>query len=585
MWSVGIGLSLLVTVYNHRSEVRTLAENEARANLDKDLALRLWATSHGGVYVPVDENTPPNPYLAVAERDITTPNGVALTLMNPAYMLRQTITFFGELYGIKGHITSQHLLNPANAPDDWELAALKSFDQGERVASEIVDMDGEPHFRLMRAMIMERGCIKCHLSSGVKVGEVRGGIGVAVPLKPLYSLMRDRIITDSIIHGVLWLGGLGGISVAGRRLSRLAGQRDEALDEVAASEDRYRRIVETAQEGVWLLDCNGVTIYANAVMARLAGLPPEEMAGRPAADFLDNEALPHLLDCDSKVPARLESSLASRLHGPVDVIINATPLSSQEADERILCMVTDISGLRRGEQRLLDLVDKLSKSNAELERFAQVAAHDLQEPLRSIVSFAQLLDRNHKGALNGEAREYIDFMVAGARRMHLLVNDLLVYSRFSADAGRFQPFDSHAAASLAVANLNQMVEESAAEVVLGPMPEAQGDPAQVVQVFANLVSNALKFRAPGQPPRIRIEGVRKGGEVEFSVTDNGIGIEPEYFDEIFRVFRRLHPAATFDGTGMGLAICKRIVDRHGGRIWVESQPGQGSTFRFTLPAG
>ncbi len=589
LWTLALGLSLFVSVMGHREEMLTLVENAARANLDKDLALRLWATSHGGVYVPVDENTPPNPYLTdIPERDIVTPSGRPLTLMNPAYMLRQTMTFFAELYGIRGRITSLHPLNPENAPDAWEEAALHRFNAGERLASAVEDIDGTPHFRLFRAMIMEPGCVKCHLASGVKVGGVRGGIGVAVPMAPFIHLMNEEINSEFVVHGLLWIGGLLGIGVAGRRQKRLAEQRDLAQAEVADSEERYRRIVETAQEGVWVLDCNGVTVYANAVMAKLAGWPQDEMPGRPAADFLPvdmaSHAVGHILDCGDNSASRLETSLNNRELGPIDVIINASPLSGDLADQRVLCMVTDISGLKRGEEHLLGLVDKLSKSNAELERFAQVASHDLQEPLRSIISFAQLLERNHKDRLDGDARECIDYVVGGARRMHELVNDLLVFSSFSGEAGRFQVLDSGGAVASAVDNLRQSIDEAGAEVTLGRLPAVLGDVPQVVQLFQNLLSNALKFRSAGQSPHIRIDGTVTGGEAEFTISDDGIGIEPEYFDEIFRIFRRLHPPSRFGGTGMGLAICKRIIDRHGGRIWVVSEHGRGSTFHVTLPA-
>lgn len=589
LWTVVLGLSLLAMIMNHHGEMMTLVENEARANLDKDLALRQWATSHGGVYVPVDGNTPPNPYLSgIPERDIVTPGGRQLTLMNPAYMLRQTMTFFADLYGVKGRITSLQVLNPANAPDAWEEAALRRFDAGERMASAVVDVDGKAHFRLFRAMIMEPGCIKCHLASGVKVGGVRGGIGVAVPMAPFIKLMDDEVRSDLMVHGLLWLGGLAGIGLAGQRLKRLAEQRDRAQMAVGESEERYRRIVETAREGVWVLDCNGVTVYANAVMARLAGWPQDEMAGRPATDFLPVETAPRavgrILDCGDDGPSRLETSLANREQGPIDVIINASPLSGGPADQRVLCMVTDISGMKRGEEHLLAMVDKLSKSNAELERFAQVASHDLQEPLRSIISFAQLLERNHKDKLDGDARECIDYVIGGARRMHELVNDLLVYSSFSGEAGRFRSLDGGEVAAAAVANLRQAIDEAGAEVTLGQLPAVVGDAPQVVQLFQNLLSNSLKFRPAGQPPRIRIDGSVVGGEVEFTICDNGIGIEPEYYEEIFRIFRRLHPPSRYGGTGMGLAICRRIIDRHGGRIWVVSEPGRGSTFHFTLPA-
>ncbi|MGE5505221.1 MAG: ATP-binding protein [Actinomycetota bacterium] len=588
LWTLVLSISFALTVYHHREEVANLAANEARANLDKDLAMRLWGTSHGGVYVPVDDNTPPNPYLAhVPERDLTTPSGRRLTLMNPAYMLRQTMSYFGELYGIRGRITSLKLLNPINAPDAWEEAALHRFEAGERRISEVVDVDGQPALRVMRAMIMEPGCMKCHGDTGVKVGEVRGGIGVVVPLVPYYRVMRHEIFADGVIHVLLWLGGLAAIVLGSSRLRRTAIQRDHALAVLSESEDRYRRMVETAQEGVWVVDCSAVTVYANAVMGRLVGRTSEAMVGHPASDFLAPEdapaALAHLSGCAGGTCERFEARLHHPDLGPVEVMI-ATSLLVTRQGTRVLCMVTDVSGLRRGEERLMQMVDQLTRSNVELERFAHVASHDLQEPLRNIVSFAQMVEQRYRDRLDDEGRQYIDFMVAGARRMHEQINDLLDYSRLDTPGGAFARVDTGAVVAAALAGLQRSPADDGAAVAVGSLPAVLGDRDQLTELFRHLLSNALKFHRPGVAPVVQVEGRRVGNEVEITVADNGIGIEPQYHGEIFGLFRRLHPAAAYGGTGMGLPICKRIVDRHRGRIFLDSVPGQGSTFHLMLPA-
>jgi signal transduction histidine kinase len=226
---------------------------------------------------------------------------------------------------------------------------------------------------------------------------------------------------------------------------------------------------------------------------------------------------------------------------------------------------------------------ELERSNAELERFAYVASHDLQEPLRAVASHVQILEQDYRGRLDADADESIRCAVEGARRMRDLIQDYLEYSKIRAGSEPLRATDSGKALEAALKNLEIAIREASAEVARGEMPRVLADPKQLVPLFQNLVGNAVKFRGDAAP-RVRIAAVREKDVWTFSVSDNGIGIEPEHTDRIFSMFRRLHPADRYAGTGIGLAICKKIVDRHGGRIWVESKPGEGSTFFFTLPA-
>lgn len=212
VWSFLLGGFLYYDVSLARQHMEDLARKEARANFNKDQAFRLWATQHGGVYVPIDDKTPPNPALAqIPERDIQTPSGKKLTLMNPAYMLRQLMEQFGDLYGIKGRITSFKLMNPNNAPDAWEMEALHHFEQGEEEVFEVADIEGEPYLRLMGVMKVQQGCLKCHGFQGYKVGEVRGGVGVSVPMRPYFQELKTTIRQKLLIYAVIWLTGLMGI--------------------------------------------------------------------------------------------------------------------------------------------------------------------------------------------------------------------------------------------------------------------------------------------------------------------------------------------------------------------------------------
>jgi light-regulated signal transduction histidine kinase (bacteriophytochrome) len=224
---------------------------------------------------------------------------------------------------------------------------------------------------------------------------------------------------------------------------------------------------------------------------------------------------------------------------------------------------------------------ELQRSNEELEQFAYVASHDLQEPLRSIGSYCQLLQRRYKGKLDKDADEFIGFAVDGAKRMQVLINDLLKYSRVGTRGKAFEPTDCNLLIRETISNLRQAIEDQSAEVTVDELPTVEGDAVQIGQLFQNLIANAIKFRGDA-PPKVHVSAQAENGEIVLSVKDNGIGIDPRHADRIFQIFQRLHERGKYPGTGIGLAVCKKIVTRHAGRIWVESVPGQGSDFRFTL---
>jgi PAS domain S-box-containing protein len=240
------------------------------------------------------------------------------------------------------------------------------------------------------------------------------------------------------------------------------------------------------------------------------------------------------------------------------------------------------NALREAHDSLARKTTELERSNAELEQFAYVASHDLQEPLRMISSYTQLLLRRHGNRFEGDAKEFMDFVIDGAARMKSLIEDLLAYSRIGRHGAHIQPTDCSVIFNKATANLRSRIDSNAATVTSGPLPKLAADELQLVQLFQNLISNAIKFKG-GQPPQVHVSAQEQAAGWVFAVSDNGIGMESQYFERIFMMFQRLHSKAEYPGTGIGLAICKKVIDRHGGRIWVESQPGSGSTFYFSLP--
>jgi signal transduction histidine kinase len=248
----------------------------------------------------------------------------------------------------------------------------------------------------------------------------------------------------------------------------------------------------------------------------------------------------------------------------------------------VAALELDIAGRRQVESALKAQTDNLARSNEELEHFAYVASHDLQEPLRMVTRFTQLLAEQYSEKLDVAAGDYIRFAADGATRMQEMIRDLLEYSRVNNKNLEVRPTECQAVVRSIVHDLRPVIEESGAIVEADPLPVLKADPMRLGQLFQNLIGNAIKFR--GQTaPRVRISAIDSGGDWLFSVQDNGIGIDPRQADRIFQIFQRLHTKTEYPGAGIGLAICRKVVERHGGRIWVESQPGVGSTFLFTLP--
>jgi signal transduction histidine kinase len=473
LWTLIVATSFY---WNHAHEHQIaldLARSEASANIAKDLSFRLWATGHGGVFVPETDATPANPYLRVPDQRATTDQGQQLILMNPAYMVRQIQKTYSDIFGVKGHITSLNPLNPGNAPDAWEADALRGFENGKgSEAAAIADIDGVPHMRVMQAMKVEPGCMKCHAHQGYQVGDLRGGISASVPLGPYLEREGDVNRILALSHGGIGLIGLGVIFAFNYRARQRLEER------------------ETAERAIH----------------------------------------------------ELNASL----------------------DERV-------------RQRTAEL----ERANRELESFSYSISHDLRAPLRALNGYARILHDDEGATLTAEGREMLQRIWANADRMGLLIDDMLQFSRLGRAEMRRDDVNMQQLAEAVTGELRDTYPNT--HIAVGPLPRVIGDETMLRQIWVNLIGNALKFSSKSPQPEISISGEISGNEALFQIRDNGVGFDMEHTRHLFEVFQRLHSPAEFPGTGAGLAIVKRVVERHGGRVWADAQPGAGATFGFALP--
>ncbi|MEX3947568.1 PAS domain S-box protein [Paraburkholderia sp. EG287B] len=355
-------------------------------------------------------------------------------------------------------------------------------------------------------------------------------------------------------------------------------------------EERFRQVVEAAPNAMVMLDRDGQIVLVNAQTEKLFGYPRDELVGQSIEVLVPERFRSRHPDYRDAFYSDLKTRpmgagrdlYARRRDGsefPVEIGLN--PLSTDEG-KFVLAAVVDITSRKHAEEELLRKTDELGRSNKDLEQFAYLASHDLQEPLRAVAGPLQMLQMRYKGQLDDRADEFIAHAVDGATRMQALINDLLAYSRVGRSDDARQLTDCAQILDQALKSLSVMMEESGAEVRREALPSLLAIPTHLALLFQNLIGNAIKFRDKTRPVRIDVGARREGEGWLFWVKDNGIGIDPQYYERIFLVFQRLHTRAQYPGTGIGLALCKRIVEQHGGQIWVESVPEEGAAFFFTL---
>jgi signal transduction histidine kinase/CHASE3 domain sensor protein len=529
----------------------------------------------------------------------------ALTADNPAQVARwrsieEQVDAWRQQVTEPG-IALRRAVSAGRATDD-DLRAWVATGEGRRRFAAIRATFGE-------ALAVEEQFLSGHQAEAARAGErlqivlivgtfLAVGLGIALAL----------LLTGDIVGPITQLAATAGVIASGNLDQRIGLRRrdeigaagmafDQMADRLQATIGRSEAILDTAAEGIVGLDRDGRVVFANPAAAQMVGLVEATLVEQSALSWIEPDALP----CTSSGGEGLgkESPIAAAIQlgavqqgagdllrpgdgGRLPIEYACAPL--RDGDEVVGAVLTfrDVTARRAAEHELEDRARELARSNADLEQFAYVASHDLQEPLRAIVSYLQLLERRYSAQLDERAQRYIGHAVDGGRRMQTLITDLLTFSRVGRRDLALEPIDLEDVLARVEASLQVAVEESGAVITHDPLPTVVGDGTQLTQLFQNLVGNAIKFRGDAVPA-IHISATRQDGAWQFSVRDNGIGIAPEYRERVFILFQRLHGRDEYSGTGIGLAVCKKIVERHGGTLWVDSTPGGGSTFSFTIP--
>jgi len=715
VWTLVASTSLGWNLLQDRDEALRVARNIARTNYERDVLYRRWAAAHGGVYVPVTPDTPPTPYLAQQpERDIVTPSGRRLTLLNPAYMTRQVYTLAQESGQPRGHLTSLKPLRPQNSPDSWEKKALEAFEHGKEEVSEVVSINGQPYMRLMRPFSTEASCLTCHEEQGYKVGDIRGGISVSVPMSPIMP-KSSHTLSLLLGHLVLWMLGVAGIILAGRQISASAATAMQA-QEAAAAATMAVQTVDGMLDGVIITDLRGRITHINKALTDYFGWGREvlgELATKLVVDRDGARLLSGLTACLEQGYERdLECGLLTKDRQEVPVLINAsritdpqghplgvigvirdmtalrqaetaleaerrrlmslleelpayvnlkapdysikfanrffrerfgdpsgwpcyqvmhgynTPcedchvmmvLDTHEPQERewthrgertyhtydypfadsdgsplVLELGIDITERKKAEEEVLQLNEELEQrvekrtaqleaANRELESFSYSVSHDLRAPLRAIDGFSRILLSDHAEGLDAEGQRFLGIIRANTQQMGQLIDDLLAFSQLGRRALKVADLDVGTLVQDVVQELQDTLGDRPVQWDLKPLPAARADRALMHQVWVNLLGNALKFTRPRESAVIEVGCRSDGDEDIYYVKDNGVGFDMQYAPKLFGVFQRLHRYEEFEGTGVGLALVQRIVQRHGGRVWAEGQVDRGATFYFSLP--
>ncbi len=586
IWTMLLIGSLAWFEVKERQRIHTVAMNEASTIFEKDLLYYRWAASQEGVYVPVSPSSHPNPILEdlLPESRILTDDGRTLALVNPEFMIRQVYDLQTAEVGPLGHITSLDPLWIGNTADPWERQALLEFEQGGQESWSIEKIEGRPYFRLMRPMITEEGCLRCHAVQGYTVGDIRGGISVSVPMNLLYDLYRESLTVVAIVHGALWLIGLVGIFLGSSRISASIQEREQA-------EARMRAIIDHMHDGLLIINQEAEIDSLNNAAAALFGYPAAEIEGR-RLDFLIR--LPAADDYPGLLITALRKAMTAN-----------RPLNGQRKDGDLFPLDISLSKMRLGDQRFYILIlrditeeeqhrsESLRASQlAALGELAAGVAHEINNPINGIINYSQVLLDDIDPVEESPAREILPRIIKESERVAAIVKNLLAFARQRDEV--VEDLSLKEVIDDCVSLLLYQFEKDGIKIEMDipdDLPRLRGNPQHLRQVFLNLLSNAryaLNQRHPGRDPEKKIEIksrlIRLQEDrpyIRTTLTDYGVGIAKEVIDRIFDALFTTKPPG--EGTGLGLGISKGLVRDHNGQLLLESVPGQYTTATVDLP--
>ena len=599
-WTLIMAASLFWNLHQIRSTVFEAARTQARTAFEKDVVYRRWNAMHGGVYVQVTPETRPNPYLDKEGRDIETKDGRRFTKINPAYMTRQVHGLGVLASGVMGHITSLKPIRPQNAPAPWETRALKKLETGAPEVAEVQTLGGQDYLRLIRPLITEKSCLPCHRSQGYKIGEIRGGISISVPLVPLFENARRGRHALIMTHIVLWLLGLSALIAGALALNRNLKQRDRTEAALLESEIRYRTTFDSMPDSVTVTKvADGRYSYVNDGFCRNTGYSRDEVIGRTPHDinlYVDNE--------DRKNMTRLlqqEGELVNlairfrRKNGTyTDTLFSARPLTIA-GEPCLVALSKDVTELRRSEEEKARLVSQLRQAQ-KMEAIGTLAggiAHDFNNILAAILGYTELAQMDLPEG--NPAQASLAQVIKAANRAKTLVRQILAFSRKAQlvkSEREIAPIVSESLDFLRASLPTTIAIEHDFEPDLGCV---LADATQIQQLVMNLCTNAahamsehggllsvsLAKKQVDVSMDAQVGQLTPGTYVVLTVKDTGLGIGPDLMDRLFEPFFTTKEQG--DGTGMGLAVVHGIVMGHKGALFVQSEPGRGTQFDVYLP--
>ncbi|MEN8198487.1 MAG: ATP-binding protein [Thermodesulfobacteriota bacterium] len=644
IWLLAVALSFAWNSVDDIREKNNIAQQTARAFFEQIISSRRWNLEHGGVYVYTTEKSPPNQYLPEDRRSIRDEHQRSMTLVNPAYMTRQIAEISRSKGQVLFHITSLTPISAENRAYPWEVPWLEAFNQGVPEKGGFAEENGEKIYRYMAPLPFKKSCLPCHSPPELQGEAIRGAISVSIPIRfhksPFPLLLSHLFVAILGMGGIFFFGGRlaqsrRNILAANRKLELEIDERrqtekelisikknleqrvDERTSELSQTNetldrkiqeqlkieaalvninDEFIQIFNSAPDGMRVIDRNFNVIRANHAYCQLTGRKIEEIQGNKCHEVFPGKLchtegcpLTRILSGEERVEVE---TLKTRGDGKLfPCIITATPFREPGGKLAGIVEVSrDVSNWKKIEMSLSATAEHLRARNLELKDFAHVISHDLQEPLILIQAFGEKIRTKCADDLPQKGKDYLEHIDKSAKRMQGLINGLLIYSRVSSKANPFEPVELKSIIDSVLEDLANSIERNQAHISMDEqLATVEADPLQMRQLFQNIIGNSLKYHHSDRRPEITIrrlpfsDAYDNQNYVRISIEDNGIGFDKKYQRQIFDIFQRLHTRQQFQGTGIGLSICKKIIDRHRGTISAEGVMDQGATFTVTLP--